>query len=167
MFFECFPGLFIGCKKGFPRNVDGFNAIDGIDAVIARIGDLEVHLDKELSHLLQGLRQLEENLQDVVKSTHKSLAKLNKLQPQEMPCPNLLVIRPAVVMALDEPNRSLRGFVAELGRRTTNVVCQDMRLCFLCPYDFSEVPCGLDGNEYPFTVTRGWVAKIHPVLKVR
>lgn len=166
MFFECFPGLFIGLKKGFPRDVDGFNAVDSVDAAIARIDGLEAHLDKSLSRLLQGLRQVEENVQDVAKSIHKSLAKLNKLQSQEMPCPNLLVIRPAAVVVSGELNRSLREFVTELGRRTTNMVCKDMRLYFLCPYDFSEVPCGLDGNGYPFTVTREWVAKIRPVLKV-
>lgn len=166
MFIERFRGLFFSLKQGYPRDVDGFNAAD-LDTLIARIDGLESHLDRELSRVVQGLQKLEENLQDVSKSCNAILARLSKFQSREVPCPSLVIVRPAAAMVPQGQKRSLWAIVEGLGRRSKHLVHKDMRLCFLCPYDFSEVTCGLDGNGYPFTVTREWVRKIRPVLKVR
>ena len=135
--------------------------------MVARINCLEEHLDRALSGLLQGLHQVEENLQDVAKHCRTTLARLNKLQSGEVPCPSLVIIRPAAAMLLGGQKRSLWAMMKGLGRRAKKVVRKDLRLCFLCPYDFSEVPCGLNGNGYPFEATRDWVKKVRPALKVR
>ncbi|CAM9373743.1 unnamed protein product, partial [Choristocarpus tenellus] len=39
------------------------------------------------------------------------------------------------------------------------------RLHFLCPYDGTVIPWGLDGNGYPFHGTREWVKKLYPVVQ--
>lgn len=54
-----------------------------------------------------------------------------------------------------------------LADRVKGWVNKKMRLCFLCPFDFREVPCGLDGQGYPFVENREWVKKLLPVLQVR
>ena len=161
VFYQRFSGVFITRKTGYPRDVDCKNA------VVARIDGLEEHLDRALSGLLQGLHQVEEKLEDVTKNCRTTLARLNKLQSGEVPCPSLVIIRPAAAMLLGGQKRSLWARIKDLGRRAKRLVRKDLRLCFLCPYDFSEVPCGLNGNGYPFPATRDWVKKIRPVLKVR
>ena len=185
MFFEHFSGVKISVKKGYPRDVGGISTIDGgytpggrnvtesmgavdiVNAVVERIDGLEAHLDRELSLLLQGLHQLEDKLDHVAKLCNTTLARLNRLQSSDVGCPSLVIIRPAAAMVSGGQSRSLWAMLKDLSRRGKKLVCKDMRLCFLCPYDFSEVPCGLGGNGYPLTTTREWVKKIRPVLKVK
>ena len=132
MFVERFPGVFFKRKSAYPRNIDHKNA------VVARIDGLEEHLDRALSVLLQGLHQVEENLQDVAKNCRTTLARLNKLQSGEVPCPSLVIIRPAAAKSLGGQKRSLWAMMKGLGRHAKRLVRKDTRLCFLCPYDFSD-----------------------------
>lgn len=166
-FSERFAGLFYGMKRGYPKEFDGFNASDSMTTMVAKIDGLKAHIDGELSLLLRGLQQLEDKLLHGAECSHRMLARLDNLQAVNIPCPRLFIVRPAAAMASDGQDRSLWATVKGLNRRATKFVSKDMRLCFICPYNFREVPCGLDGNGYPFTVTRDWIAKISLALKVK
>lgn len=180
-----FGGVLFCLKQGYPRDIGGITTIDSryttggrnvidstdavdiINAVIERIDGLEAHLDRELSRLLQGLHQLEGKLDHVAAICKTTFARLNELQSPNVRCPSLVIIRPASAMVSGAQSRSLWTICKDLGRRGKKLFSKDMRLCFLCPYDYSEVPCGLGGNGYPLTATREWVKKIRPALKVR
>ena len=173
MFVNHFSGLIVGPKHGYPRDENGIDAansmsaVDLLNAVVGRIDGLETHLDRELSSMIQGLNRIEDNLQDVAKSCRSLLARLNKLQSKEVPFPTLVIVRPAAATVSNkQKKRTLKAMMGSLGLRAKNLVRKDMRLSFLCPYDFSEVPCGLDRNGYQFTTTREWVKAIRPALKV-
>lgn len=87
------------------------------------------------------------------------LVRLKNLQAPGYPYPHLVVVKEIDDGANVHGKRSLLG-------KLRNVAMKDMTLHFLCPFDLSEVPCGVDGQGYRFRETRGWVKKLSPVLQV-
>lgn len=152
-----FPGLFVSPRARDPRS------IRGTDALLDKIGNLESHLDARLDLIDHGL-------EDVGSSSRASLARLGKLQAKEYPFPQLVIVREATVDSSQGERRrrilSKQTF-RTLGRLVSGCGKKKMRLYFLCPFDYSEVPCGIDGNGYPFSESRLWLKKLFPVLQVR
>lgn len=160
-----YPGVFAGVKGGYPREFEGFSPHNMSNAVISRIDGLEAHLDTPLSYLLKGLHRLEDGLLDVARGVRTTFARLNKLQFETRPCLDLFIVGPAAAVM----SRGQRHFLWAIleGSALCSNQFNDLRLCLLCPYDFIEVPCGLDGSGYNFTPTLEWIKKILPALKVR
>lgn len=77
------------------------------------------------------------------------------LQPPNYPYPHLVTIK--AVQA--EGTRSVRS-------RLRSAFVMDLTLHFLCPFDMSEVPCGLGGNGYRLRKRRGWVKIVSQALQV-
>lgn len=152
-----FPGLFVSPRARDPRS------IRGDDALLDKIVHLESHLDARLGLVDRGL-------EDVGSSSRESLARLGKLQAKDYPFPQLVIVREAtVVSSQGERRRRMlsKQMFRELGRLVSGCGKKKMRLYFLCPFDYSEVPCGIDGDGYPFSENRAWLKKLFPVLQVR
>ncbi|CAN0069798.1 unnamed protein product [Pylaiella littoralis] len=153
-----FPGLNFDLEGGQPRTLKGRNAL------MDRIDTLEKHLDVRLD-------SIEVALANMAKSSRQSLMRLKTLQTPNYPYPHLVVIsehQPTSNTAgsgrkkriLSKTHfRSLLSSVRTVGRK-------EMRLQFLCPSDFSEVPCGPGGQGYCFGETRDWVKKVFPAMQV-
>lgn len=156
-----FSGLFLALKRGYPRS------FYGRDAALERMVDLRAHIDAKLSHLDTQLGGLEDKLHVVARRCQISLARLSKLQSSDFPYPSLVIIRRAAAVVPGREGRSLRARLVGMRRRARKLISKDMRLCFLCPFDHSEIPCGLNGNGYPLRTPREWARKIRPVLQVR
>lgn len=159
LFEDRFSGIYIAKPKGSPR------IVEGEDAVIEKIDGLKAHINKDLSDVVKAVHQLETNLKDVTEACQTMLSRISCLRSKDLPFPSLVIVRPAA--AVTPGKRSLKAMFEGLGRRAKKLVVKDLRLCFLCPVGLLEVPCGLDGNGYPFPQRRGWVKDIFPVLKVR
>lgn len=161
VFGEHFRGLFLALKRGYPR------PFYGKDAALEKIVDLRAHIDAKLSHLDMLLGGLDDKLHVVARRCQTSLARLSKLQSADFPYPSLVIIRRAAAVVPGGEGRSLRARLVGMRRRARKLVSKDMSLCFLCPFDHSEIPCGINGNGYPLRMPREWVRKIRPVLQVR
>eukprot|EP00903_Cladosiphon_okamuranus_P020460 g18779.t2 len=150
---EKFPGL------RFSRKM--LKSIGGEDALMQRIDTLEAHLDVSLDEMVG-------KLDEVAASNRQSLVFLKSLHGANFPYPHLFVVR-------EHKSRSggntIGGRKEVLSKGLFKSFCtgvqtfgkKEMRLQFLCPYDFSPVPCGPDGGGYVFEEARGWV---FPAVKV-
>ena len=110
---------------------------------------------------------LDGKLEQVPEISRDCLAWLTKLQSKDFPFPSLVIVRSATTGILREKKRTFRRRIKAMCRRGKGTFSKEMRLRFLCPYDYSEVPWGLDGNGYKFDQTREWVKAIGPALQVR
>eukprot|EP00903_Cladosiphon_okamuranus_P009465 g9021.t2 len=155
---ENFPGL--------PFHRESLRSIEGQGALMDRIDTLETHLDVRLD-------EIEGKLDKVAASSRQSLACLKSLQAANFAYPHLFVVRehtprsdgPAT--GIERKNRVLsKAMFKSFYTRVRTVGRKEMRLQFLCPYDFSPVPCGIDGEGYAFGKTRDWVKKVFPAVQV-
>ena len=152
-----FPGLLFHREQ--PRS------IEGEDALMARIETLEAHLDVRLN----GIKG---KLEEVAISSRKSLMQIQNLQAPNFPYPHLVVIREHVpsggtpVGSGGGKRIFFKAHLKSIFSRARGAVKKEMRLQFLCPVDFSLVPCGADGEGYRFDKTRDWVKKVFPVVQV-
>ncbi len=155
---ESFPGLLFHSE---PKR-----SIEGQDALMERIATLEAHLDVRLD-------EVEGKLREVAGSSRESLAGLKGLQVANFPYPHLFVVRehaPRRKGNTDGGGRKKRVLSKAMFKsfctRVWTVGRKEMRLQFLCPYDFSPVPCGPDGEGYAFEEARDWVKKVSPAVQV-
>lgn len=152
-----FPGLRFNC--GQPQSAEGQ------DALMAKIETLEAHLDVRLDGI-------DGKLDEVALSSRKSLLHIQSLQAPNFPYPHLVVIRehlPSGGTTARSGGKKRIHFKARLQSiysRARALGKKEMRLQFLCPVDFSPVPCGADGEGYRLEKTDDWVKKVFPVLQV-
>ncbi|CAM9188602.1 unnamed protein product [Pylaiella littoralis] len=155
---ENFPGLFFDLKGGKPRYLESENAL------MDRIDTLGEHLDVRLD-------SIEGALTKVAESSRQSLMHLKTLQALNYPYPHLVVVREHEPTSNTQRRRRKKLVLSKalfrsFGTRVRTGVKKEMRLQFLCPFDFSEVPCGPGGQGYCFGETRDWVKKVFPTLQV-
>lgn len=153
-----FPGLLFDLKDGKTRS------FEGKDALMDRIDTLEEHLDVRFD-------TMEGELAKVAESSRESLMCLKDLQGPKYQYPHLVVVRehkPSFNMGgRGKKKRVLsKALFKSFFTRARALGEKKMRLQFLCPFDFSEVPCGPDGQGYSFGETRGWVKKVFPAVQV-
>lgn len=154
---ENFPGLRF--------HSESLLSIEGRDALMERIGTLEAHLDVRLD-------EIEGKLDEVAGSSRHSLMCLESLRAANFPHPHLVVVREHTPSGghTARRGRSKRVLSKALFKsfctRVRTAGKKEMRLQFLCPYDFSLVPCGPDGEGYAFGKTRDWVKKVFPAVQV-
>lgn len=153
-----FPGLRFNCGQA--------QSVEGQDALMAKIETLEAHLDVRLDGI-------DGKLDEVALSSRKSLLHIQNLQAPNFPYPHLVVIRDHVpsggTTARSGGKKRWFHFKARLPSiysRARALGKKEMRLQFLCPVDFSPVPCGTDGEGYRLEKTDDWVKKVFPVLQV-
>ncbi|CAN0134740.1 unnamed protein product [Ectocarpus sp. 4 AP-2014] len=152
-----FPGLLFHREQ--PQS------IEGEDALMAKIEALEAHLDVRLD----GIKG---KLEEVAISSRKSLMHIQNLQAQNFPYPHLVVIREHVpsggtpVGSGGGGRTYFKVHLKSIFSRARGTVKKEMRLQFLCPVDFSLVPCGADDEGYRFVNTRDWVKKVFPVVQL-
>lgn len=112
-------------------------------------------------------------LDAVMTTTRSALVKITAMHDTSFPYPALVVMRPET-----EADRQGHAYVdrnAWCSKRVLRDVAflirgcysKPMRLFFVCPYDFTEVPCGVDGAGYPFRMRNGWCRKLYPAVQVR
>eukprot|EP00903_Cladosiphon_okamuranus_P013762 g12810.t1 len=155
---ENFPGLRF--------HLESLRSIEGKGALMERIDTLEAHLDVRLD-------EIEGKLDEVAASSRESLSCLKGLQVANFPYPHLLVVReytPKSGVSTAGGGRKKRVLSKAMFKsfctRVQTVGRKEMRLQFLCPYDFSLVPCGPDGEGYAFGKARDWVKKAFPAVQV-
>lgn len=153
-----FPGL----SYYFDGGTSG--TVMGTDAVLEQIATLREHLDIRLD-------KIDGALAEVAKSGRESLACVKCLQMLEYPYPHLVVVREhqstSSIAERGQEKRVLgKALFESFYKHAQEAVKKEMRLQFLCPYDFSLVPCGPDGQGYRFTETRGWVKTVLPAVQV-
>lgn len=125
-----------------------------------------------LGHLDLRLGEVGLTLQAIMEHTRESLATLNALHDKDFLYPSLVLVRPETNAESEVRGESAaRGWcnkraLRELAYQVKACSGKPMRLCFVCPYDFSEVPCGGDGRGYPLRVDETWIREIFPVLQV-
>eukprot|EP00752_Nemacystus_decipiens_P016938 g15166.t1 len=153
-----FPGLRFHSKP--------LRSIEGKDALMEKINTLEAHLDVRLD-------EMEGKLDEVAASSLQSLACLKSLQVANFPYPHLFVVREHTPRSGEKTTRSRRkkwvlskAMFKSFCTRVRSAGTKEMRLQFLCPYDFSPVPCGPDGEGYAFGSARDWVKKVFPAVQV-
>ncbi|CAM9242304.1 unnamed protein product [Choristocarpus tenellus] len=105
-----------------------------------------------------------ENVENLKINILGMMIKLNAVLDKDYPFPSLTSIR-------DERETAVTGnSVKNRAQRVCNcfegVFRTKKRLHLFCPYDDTVIPCGLDGNGYPFHGTREWVKKLYPVVQV-
>ena len=124
------------------------------------------HLDFQLGHFGAALDA-------VMERTRSAMAKITAMHDTSFPYPTLVVMRPET-----EADRQGRVHVdrdAWCSKRALRDVAflirgcysKPMRLFFVCPYDFTEVPCGVDGAGYPFRMGNEWCRRLYPAVQVR
>lgn len=112
-------------------------------------------------------------LDAVMSTTRSALAKITAMHDASFPYPTLVVMRPET--EADRQGRVHVDHDAWCSKRALRDVAflirgcysKPMRLFFLCPYDFTEVPCGVDGAGYPFRMGNDWCRKLYPAVQVR
>lgn len=102
-----------------------------------------------------GLQKIDTGIHGIARGMQESLVRLKNLQAPNYPYPHLVAVKKIEVEGKRSPSSRLRGMFV-----------MDMTLHFLCPFDMSKVPCGVDGNGYRLGKKRGWVKKISPALQV-
>ncbi|CAM9986864.1 unnamed protein product, partial [Choristocarpus tenellus] len=152
LFKDQFPGLLLWRRSGDPRAVEGENA------VMERIELLQQHADKRHDAILLKLEVVGEKVENLAMNILGMMIKLNAVLDKDYPFPSLISIR-------DERESAVTGnSVKNRAQRVWNgfkgVFRTKKRLHFLCPYDGKVIPCGLDGDGYPFHGTREWVKKL-------
>ncbi|CAN0430842.1 unnamed protein product [Pylaiella littoralis] len=153
-----FPGLNFDLEGGKPRSLVGGNA------VMDRMVTLEQHLDGRLE-------SIDGKLTEVAESSRQSLMRIKTLQAPNYPYPHLAVVREHTstsnTTGCGRKRRVLgKALFRSFFPRFRTVGKKEMRLQFLCPFDFSEVPCGPGGQGYSFWETRDWVKKVFPIVQV-
>lgn len=155
---EKFPGLWFHPER--------LRSIEGRDALMERIDTLEAHLDVRLD-------EIEGKLDQVAASSRQSLECLKSLQVANFPYPHLPVVREHAPRngghstGAGRKKRVLsKAMFQSFCARVRTVGRKEMRLQFLCPYDFSPVLCGPDGEGYAFGTARDWVKKVFPAVQV-
>ncbi|MEM7602991.1 MAG: hypothetical protein AAF357_16460 [Verrucomicrobiota bacterium] len=124
------------------------------------------HLDVQLG--LFGVK-----LEAALETTRSSLAKITVMHDASFPFPALVIVRPEKEadrkgrIDVDQGAWYSKRALRELSFKIRRCVSTRMRLFFVCPYDFSEVPCGRDGVGYPFEMQQEWCRKLFPALQVR
>ena len=158
---ERFPGLIYWLRDGEPHAVEGKNAVlEGIES-------LRSHIDTYASLILREVNALDGKLEKVAELSRYCLARLTKLQSKDFPFPSLVIVRSAPTGIPREEKVTISRMFKRMGRRVKGAFNKEMRLGFICAYDHSEVPCGLDGKGYKFDKTRDWVKAIGPATQVR
>ena len=140
--------------------------IKGHDALMEKMDTLKAHLDVRLD-------ETEGKLDLVAASSRQSLTCLKSLQAADFPYPHLVVVRDhmptsgCISAGGGCKKRVLsKAMFKSFCSRVRTVGKKEMRLQFLCPYDFSPVPCGPDGDGYAFGKARDWVKKVFPAVQV-
>lgn len=146
--------------------------IEGKDVSIERIDTLEAHLDVRLD-------KIEGKLDEVAACSRESLMYVRILLQEDFPYPHLVVVRehtpgrghttPSSGKTAGRRRKKLalgKALFLPFRTRVRKGVKKEMRLQFLCPYDFSLVPCGPDGDGYPFEENRDWVKRLFPAVQV-
>eukprot|EP00903_Cladosiphon_okamuranus_P020307 g18633.t1 len=132
-------------KAEIEVNVVGPKRSDEVEnegALMERIDSLEAHLDVRLD-------EIEGKFDEVAASSRQSLAYLKSLQVANFPYPHLFIVRKHVPRSCGNTagggrkKRVLRkAMFKSFCTRVGTLGRKEMRLQFLCPYDFSPVPCG-------------------------
>ena len=153
----CFPGLIF--RLIHQETTRGQNAWDACEK------NLRHHFDLKLG-------EFGRTLQEIMEHTRGSLVKLAAIHDKDFGYPRLVVLLPE--KGGDKEGRGScaaggwynKRALRELAYQVKGCFSKPMRLFFVCPYDFSLVPCGSDGAGYPLRVDKTWVKGIFPVLQV-
>lgn len=167
MFREFYPGVIFSLEEGhITRGEQTWDACyenlrDSIDVTLGQLDHIDVKLGR-----------IERNLGSVLGQTRASMEKLTSMYDRSFPYPKLVVIRPETE---DERKDLIDAYrngwcnkkaLREMAYQIKGCYSKPMRLFFICPVDFEEVPCGWDGAGYPFRMDREWCRKIYPVVQV-
>lgn len=124
------------------------------------------HLDFQLGHFGAAL-------DTVTATTRAALAKITTMHDTGFPYPALVVMRPETEadrqgrVQVDRDAWCSKRALRDAAFLIRGCYSKPMRLFFVCPYDFAEVPCGVDGAGYPFRMGNGWCRKLYPAVQVR
>lgn len=124
------------------------------------------HLDFQFGHLGASLDA-------VMATTRSAMAKITAMHDTSFPYPTLVVMRPETEadrqgrVNVDRDAWCSRRALRDLAFQIKGCYSKPMRLFFVCPYDFTEVPCGVDGAGYPVRMGNKWCRKLYPAVKVR
>ena len=155
----CFPGVICVLSENG-------EVTRGDHAWEACLQQMRHHLDFQLGHFGAAIDA-------VMATTRSTLAKMTAMHDTSFPYPALVVMRPET--EADRQGRVRVGRDAWCSKRALRDVAflirgcysKPMRLFFICPYDFTEVPCGVDGAGYPFRMGNEWCRKLYPAVQVR
>ncbi|CAN0165549.1 unnamed protein product, partial [Ectocarpus fasciculatus] len=110
-------------------------------------------------------------LDAVMTTTRSALAKLTAIHDQSFAYPALVVMRPETEadregrVQVDRDAWCSKRALRDMKFRIQGCYSKPMRLFFVCPYDFTEVPCGRDGAGYPFRMNNEWCRKLYPAMQ--
>lgn len=112
-------------------------------------------------------------LDAVMTTTRSALVKITAMHDTSFPYPALVVMRPETEadrqghVYVDRNVWCSKKALRHVAFLIRGCYSKPMRLFFVCPYDFTEVPCGVDGAGYPFRMGNGWCRKLYPAVQVR
>lgn len=112
-------------------------------------------------------------LDAVMATTRSALAKITAMYDTSVPYPTLVVMRPETEadrqgrVHVDRGAWCSKRALRDVAFRIKGCYSKPMRLFFVCPCDFTEVPCGVNGAGYPFRMGNDWCRKLYPAVQVR
>ncbi|CAM9254858.1 unnamed protein product [Choristocarpus tenellus] len=158
LFNDQFPGLLLRRRTDDPRTVEGEHPL------VKSIESLQQHVDKGLKQVGEKVEEVGEKVENLAMNILGMMMKLNMILGKDYPFPSLISIRNERESAVT--GNSVKNWAQRVCKCFKGVFRTKKRLHFLCPYDGKVIPCGLDGNGYPFHGTREWVKKLYPVVQV-
>lgn len=156
---DFFPGVFCILSE------DG-EVTRGDQAWEACVQQMRDHLDFQFG-------RFGATLDAVMATTRSALAKITAMYDTSVPYPTLVVMRPETEadrqgrVHVDRDAWCSKRALRDVAFRIKGCYSKPMRLFFVCPYDFAEVPCGVNGAGYPFRMGNDWCRKLYPAVQVR